>query len=91
MNGEANVKHGKIVKSTPCKVMVDFPNCILKTMSMNRERNGPNHSLYKVTEERTLPKQFLVLFELHNFDIKQYPWVKRNVNALEKLQRQRTV
>ena len=71
--------------------MVDFSNCILKTMSMNRERNGPNHSLYKVTEERTLPKQFLVLFELHNFDIKQYPWVKRNVNALEKLQRQRTV
>lgn len=56
MNGEANVKLGKMVKSTPCKVMVDFPNCILKTMSMNMERNGPNHPQYKVTEEGTLPK-----------------------------------
>lgn len=91
MNGEANVKLGKIVKSTPCKVMLDFPNCILKTMSMNSEGNGPHHPLYKVTEEGTLPEQFLALFELHNFDIKQYPWLKRNVNSLEKLQRQRTV
>lgn len=74
MNGEVHVKLGKIVKSTPCKVMVDFTACSnLKRKSMNRERNGPNYPLYKVTEEGTLPEQFLALFELHNFDIKQYP------------------
>lgn len=30
MKGESYVKLGKIVKSTPCKVMVDLPNCMFQ-------------------------------------------------------------
>ena len=43
MKGESHVKLGKIVKSTPCKVMVDLPNCMFQFKKDEPEqgKNGP--------------------------------------------------